>query len=146
MEIKKLSEKELYNAVSLVWSVFDEFEAVNYSERGKEAFWNTIHSEHFLNMLTAYGAFDCGKLIGMIATRNQGAHIALFFVDGRYQRKGIGKRLFSECLIGNENACITVNSSVFAVDVYRKLGFVEVGERMEDNGIIFTSMAYKNKR
>lgn len=146
MEIKKLSGEELRNAIPLVWEVFSEFEAVNYSEEGKEAFWNTIHSEHFLNMLTAYGAFDGRKLIGVIATRNRGEHIALFFVDGRYQRKGVGRRLFGECLIGNANALITVNSSVFAVDVYRKLGFVETGERMEDSGIIFTPMVYQNKK
>lgn len=97
-------------------------------------------------MLTAYGVFGCGKLIGVIATRNQGAHIALFFVDGRYQRKGVGRRLFSECLIGNKNAYITVNSSVFAVDVYRKLGFIEIGECMEDSGIFFTFMAYENRK
>ncbi|MEI3367845.1 GNAT family N-acetyltransferase [Clostridium sp. CAG:265] len=33
-----------------------------------------------------------------MATRNHGTHIALFFVDGKYHRQGIGKKLFKTVL------------------------------------------------
>jgi len=45
-------------------------------------------------MLRTYGAFQNERLVGVIATRSSGGHIALFFVDGTYQRQGIGKALF----------------------------------------------------
>ena len=57
---------------------FIKYEAVNYPETGKEAFHQAICSAEYLDMLTAYGAFDDEKLIGIIATRNAGAHIAFF--------------------------------------------------------------------
>lgn len=145
MEIRKLLRKEIDDALPLVWDAFNEYEAVNYPESGKEAFWNAIHSKAYLDMLTAYGAFDCGKLVGIIATRSRGSHIALFFVDGYYHRKGIGRRLFETCLAENENARITVHSSVYAADVYRRLGFIQTDDCREDKGMIYIPMVYEKK-
>lgn len=51
--LKRLNKTELINALPLVWQVFCDYEAVNYSEYGKQAFWNAIHSEKYLNMLVA---------------------------------------------------------------------------------------------
>lgn len=62
-------------------------------------------------MLTAYGAFDDEKLIGIIATRNAGSHIALFFVDGAYHHQGIGRSLWNAIL--EENAATDEYYSCF---------------------------------
>ena len=93
-----------------------------------------------MNLLTFYGMYNKNKLIGVIATRNNGNHIALFFVDGEYHKKGIGKCLFQKVLENATSNEITVNSSVYAVEVYHKLGFVDTDKEQIEDGIIYTPM------
>lgn len=143
MNIEKLSREQIDEALPLIWAVFCEYEAVNYPENGKAAFWEAIHSVDYLDSLTAFGAFENEKLIGIIATRNKGAHIALFFVNGKYHRRGIGRKLFEACLRDNKNQRITVNSSEYAVNIYKRLGFVPQSGIMEEGGIRFVPMVFE---
>lgn len=143
MTIKELTIDEIRDALPLVWDVFCKYEAVNYPIDGKEAFYQAIHSEEYLRMLTAYGAFDEERLVGIIATRCEGTHIALFFVDGEYHRRGIGRSLFEYCVKSNTSKQITVHSSEYAVEVYSKLGFVQTMERREEGGIHFVPMKFE---
>ena len=140
LKIVELSLDELENALEFVWKVFLEFEAVNYPEEGKTAFYSAIHDREYLSTLTAYGAFNHDEIIGIIATRNEGAHIALFFVDGKNQRRGIGRKLFEKCLENNDKNLITVHSSEYASDVYMKLGFVQKEKLREEGGIRYIPM------
>lgn len=140
MTIKALSRKEIEDALPLVWEVFCQYEAKNYPEDGKEAFRQATHSREYLDMLSAFGAYDRDQLIGIIATRNGGAHIALFFVDGAYHRQGIGRKLLEACLKENDNSRVTVHSSEYAIEVYKRLGFVPTGEMQEDGGIRYLPM------
>ena len=144
MKIRKLNKNNLRSSLSLVWNTFCEFEAVNYSDDGKKAFFNAIHSEEYLDTLTAFGAYENRNLVGIIATRNKGTHIALFFVDGKYHNKGIGRSLWNAVLAENISETITVHSSLYAVDVYKKLGFIEIADVQEDGGIQYVPMVYKN--
>lgn len=143
INLRKLTKKEIQDALSLVLDVFDKYETVHYLKTSKEAFCKAIYSNDYLNMLTAYGAFDEEKLIGIIATRNAGSHIALFFVHGDYQGQGIGRLLFEECLKENINKQITVNSSEYAVEIYKRLGFEQIGSLKEENGIKYIPMIFK---
>lgn len=143
--IKKLDKTELYTALSLVWKVFCEYEAINYPESGKQTFYDAIHSEDYLDMLTAYGYYENEKLIGIIATRNKGRHIALFFVDGEYHGQGIGRSLWNAVLTENAAESITVHSSLYAVKVYEKLGFIQTDGTKTDGGIRYVPMIYKVK-
>ena len=145
MKIEKLNRGQLERSLPLVWDVFCEYEAVNYPESGKEAFRNAISSADYIDMLSAYGAFDGEKLVGIIATRSSGTHIALFFVDGAYHRRGIGKSLFEACVADNHNERITVHSSEYAAEVYRRLGFVQTEGMQVDGGIRYIPMVYERK-
>lgn len=140
MKIERLSRKEIENAIPLVWQVFLEYEAVNYPESGKQAFWNAIHSEKYLDSLGAYGAFGDEELIGIIATRNEGSHLALFFVKGSYQGKGIGRMLWNTVLEDTASDTVTVLSSLYAVPIYKRLGFASTGGIQEDDGIKYIPM------
>ena len=142
MIIKKLQYDELYSMLPLVWRVFCKYEAVNCPEDGKQAFYDAVHSEDYLTQLTAYGAFVDGSPVGIIATRNQGSHIALFFVEGKYHGRGIGRKLWNSVLAENDAEEITVNSSQYAVEIYRKLGFEQTASAQTEDGIIFIPMKY----
>ena len=99
--------------------------------------------EKYLNEIAMFGAFDGEKLAGVIATRNQGTHITLFFVDKTYHRQGIGKHLFELVKADNSTGTITVNSSPYAVEIYKRLGFTPTGPEEISDGIRFTHMEYR---
>ncbi len=141
--IKEIDKTALNEALSLVWRVFQEYEAPDYTQQGIDEFYNSIHDEGFLSKLSMSGAYMNKELVGVIATRNNGAHIALFFVDGNYHRQGIGKKLFKKVLELNTASRVTVNSSPFAVTIYRKLGFIDTDNEQTVNGLRFTPMAYE---
>lgn len=134
--IRKLDNEDQQKALTLVWKVFLEYEAPDYTQEGIEEFYKSIHDENYLSMLSIYGAFSNEELVGVIATRNNGKHIALFFVDGKYHHQGIGKKMFQTVRTDK----MTVNSSPYAVPVYCKLGFEATNTEQVVNGLRFTPM------
>ena len=141
--IRKLESIETKTALDLVNRVFMEYEAPDYTEEGVGEFNKTMRDEEYLSKLCIYGAFAHEKLIGVIATRSEGTHIALFFVDSGFQGKGVGRSLFQTVLADCESNRITVNSSPYAVPIYKKLGFTETDTEQTVNGLRFTPMEYK---
>lgn len=75
--------------------------------------------------------------------RNEGSHIALFFVDGAYHNQGISRSLWNAVLADNSAKSITVHSSLYAAEVYKRLGFVITDEVREDGGIQYVPMEYR---
>lgn len=142
MEIRKLHKPEYEAALALVWEVFLEYEAPEYSKEGVGEFLGSIHDAAYVSMLSMYGAFTENELMGMIASRAGGSHIALFFVKGEYQGQGIGRQLFEAVKADCKDKCITVNSSPFAVEIYKNLGFCAVDKEQVVNGLRFTPMEY----
>lgn len=144
LNIRKLAFEEYENAFELVMKVFMQFEAPDYSHEGVETFKKTgIEDPEYVAMLDVYGAFLNEKLIGVIATRCSLSHIALFFVDGKYHKRGIGRKLFEYILNKSEADTITVNSSPYARKIYHHLGFSETDKEQSVMGIRFYPMIYK---
>jgi len=143
MQIRKLTESEIPDALNLIWEVFLQFEAPEYPEEGVQNFKRVIDGQNITHSFTMYGAFSGRKLVGVAATRNEGNHVALFFVDRNYHGRGIGRKLFKEVLQGSTSDRITVNSSPFAVEVYRRLGFTATDAEKLSDGIRYTPMVYK---
>lgn len=143
MEIKKLIQAEKADAMHLVWEVFLEFEAPDYMEEGINTFRDFINDENQINNLEMYGAYEKGNLSGVIATRNEGSHIALFFVDREYHRQGIGRKLFEAVLRNSASKMITVHSSPYAREIYHKLGFTDTDAEQTKDGIRYIPMKYQ---
>lgn len=137
--IRKVNENEFEIVTKMVLDVFMKFEAPDYSEEGIETFKDFVSSKDRLKDLVIFGAYIENELVGIIATRNNGNHIALFFVKEEYQGKKIGKKLFNKVLECS-NDSITVNSSPYAVEVYKHLGFKIVEPEKIEDGIRFTKM------
>ena len=95
MEIRKILSNELENATYLVWRVFLEYEAPDYTQEGIDEFKKTINNINWINERDFYGAFQDNNLLGVIATKDI-THIALFFVDGKYHKQGIGYSLYKK--------------------------------------------------
>lgn len=143
IRIGEMNREELLNSLPFVIKVFNEYEAPDYTEEGMQEFYKSIHNDEYINMLHMYGAYDKDKLIGVIATRSEGTHIALFFVDGEYQRQGIGKQLFLTVKRECQSNKMTVNSSPYGIPVYHKFGFFDTDTEQVVNGLKFTPMELK---
>ena len=143
VEIRRIDHTNITAAVKLVTDVFMKFEAPDYSKEGIKSFFDTaINNQDFMNNLTIYGAYIKDLLVGVIATRNEGNHLALFFVDGAYHRQGIGRKLFEVVLENSTSNKLTVNASPYAKDVYHRLGFEAADAEQTITGIRFIPMIY----
>ena len=97
LEIRKVLIEEMKDALNLVWRVFLEYEAPDYTDEGIKEFKKSIDDVNWVNAREFYGAFIEEKLVGVIATKDA-THIALFFVDGKFQGQGIGKKLYNKII------------------------------------------------
>ena len=140
IEIKQLLNNEKDKAVLFAKKVYIECKDESYSEQGIETFCNFVDNKEITKSFKVYGAFEDNVLKGVIATDKRKRHINLFFVDKSSQAKGIGKKLMSIIIDHNENSFITVNSSRYAVPIYKNLGFIKTEEEKEQDGLKFTPM------
>ena len=93
-----------------------------------------------MNNNKKYGVYNGNnKVLGVIATKDT-THIALFFVDGEYHKQGIGRKLYNKVESLNNKGFFTVNSSPYAHEVYKHLGFIDTDTKQCVNGLIFFPM------
>lgn len=142
--VRTLTAEELDGALRLARRVFNRFEAPEYSPEGVQSFADTLAQPEYRQSIHCYGAFAEQTLIGMLATRNAGARITLFFVEEAYHRQGVGRKLFTAALADARGSVITVNASPYAVEIYRRLGFIATKPEQVTNGIRYTPMRYQS--
>ena len=133
MQIRQLQVNEYDRALTLSLDVFIQCGKNDFDEEGLETFKSFIYNKDLVNELTIYGAFEGESLIGLIATKNEGKHISLFFITPMYHGKGIGKRLFEAAIQDKPVSEMTVNSSSYAIPIYRKFGFEPICEYRAQN-------------
>lgn len=139
MQISIIEPEHLAQALALVNRVFLQFEAPDYPPEGVATFQAFLHDEAAVSALTFYGAFVDEQLVGVLATRGN-SHIALFFVEPCFQRQGIGRALFFAARDACRTDVMTVHSSPYAVEIYRRLGFHALSGEQQKDGIRFTPM------
>lgn len=139
LEIRKVLNEEMKDALNLVWRVFLEYEAPDYTDEGIKEFKKSIDDVNWVNAREFYGAFIEEKLVGVIATKDA-THIALFFVDGKFQGQVIGRKLYNKIIELNNQEFFTVNSSPYAHEIYKHLGFVDTDTEQCINGLRFYPM------
>jgi GNAT superfamily N-acetyltransferase len=149
--IQKMEANDnLQEALELVWKVFLEFEAPEYCEQGISEFHDFIQVDSIRKKLLdgeflLWAGYEDDRIVGVIAVRPP-FHISLLFVDPQFHRRGIARSLFEtvlEVCKRNGHTEITVNSSPYAVKIYRRLGFVDTDTEQTVNGIRFVPMKYR---
>lgn len=141
LSVRKLSDREISKALTLVWDVFCEFNAPEYSKEGIEEFKGTLDNPERINAMKFYGAFEKGEIVGVLSMRKP-QHITFFFVKANHHRKGIGRKLFERMREDYDKQEFTVNSSPYAVNVYKQLGFVPIDSEQVTCGIRYTPMVF----
>lgn len=85
---------------------------------------------------------DNDIIVGMLEITNYD-HISLFFVDDKHFRLGIATQLFEEAKNILKSDKYTVKSSNYALEFYKKLGFVQLFNDIQiENGVHFHYMIY----
>jgi len=153
MKIRPLDTKDVVPAMELVLRVFSEFETPEYREEGIAEFKAFIEPDFIIDKmkkgeLHLWGACENALIIGVIAVRPP-LHISLLFVDKQYHRRGIARKLFDTIMndktVVSGHECVTVYSSPYAVEFYRRLGFVQTDTEQVVNGLRFTPMECARK-
>jgi len=95
------------------------------------------------NGTTYLVAVRSGDLVAAGGILTKQRHLYHLFVDSRYHRQGIGRRLWDELrsLLDDEGP-ITVNSSRVAIGFYERLGFRSTGPAWEKEGVIAYPMVW----
>ena len=143
--VRPLESAEKGNALQLAWRVFCEFESPVYAPEGTEEFKRCLNDDAYLSGIRYYGAFDADKLVGVLGIREEKCHVCFFFVEGEYQRLGIGRKLFRRMQKDFPARTITLNSSPYGLPFYKVLGFTATGSEKTVNGIRFTPMEYSDQ-
>ena len=148
---RKMRAGDEYAVSELIIRTFNKFIALGYSTRGVEQFLKGIRVEHVLARLQTgrliLVAVTKKGIVGIIEVKDYN-HASLLFVDAKHHRKGIARGLLKRALAicQNHNPDITkftVNSSPYAVHIYKKLGFQQLGQERVENGMRFTPMVLK---
>ena len=140
--IQQLPDDMINDAIELIWNCFLEFVAPDYSSEGVRAFKNYIYDKEQINKLKFVAAFDDSELIGVLAADFKTNNVCLFFVKNKYHKQGIGRALFKNFLLKTDANRITVNSSLYAVGFYYRLGFKDITSEQVSDGIRFVPMEY----
>lgn len=149
--IRRLKNDELDAAFTLIWTVFKEFVASDYTDEGIACFYDHfIDNRDFRNKFISgshimNGAFDDRRLVGVLSI-SKNAHISCVFVDKNYQRKGIATALFAKVIAELREQKvdkIKLNASPYAVPFYHAIGFTDTDKEKVYNGIRYTPMEMK---
>ena len=138
--IRRLSDREIPEALDIAWRVFMEYESPDYSAEGTEEFGKCLHDDNYLQGIEYYGAFLNNDMVGMLGIRKAECHICFCFVDGRYHRRGFGTKMFTRLFRDYAGRVITLNSSPYGLPFYLSLGFTPTDAEQTVNGIRFTPM------
>jgi GNAT superfamily N-acetyltransferase len=120
-----------------------------YDEQAVETFVQMVSPDTLAEIISDedcffFNAYDKEDLVGTIGVRN-GNHIFLFFVDTKYQRKGIGRVLVGTAIAHIKQRYpsareILVHSSRGAIVAYEHMGFRKIGKEVVQEGIVSTPM------
>lgn len=148
LEFQQLHADDIQSVSLLVNRAFTESVAPTLTNEGIINFASGVTPESIKERLLSGNTFVICKInntiVGIGEVRNKN-HLNLLFVEPGMQRKGIGRKLLMNLSDGVESNEITVNSSLNAVNIYKKLGFKESGTKDEINGIKYQPMIYIKK-
>lgn len=141
MKIRKANLQDTRAIVDVIAPFVD---AVISSEEGRQRFQPEMIQTIFERPDIHYFVAEIDhQVIGVVAYMEP-AHFMHFFLNQVYQGQGYGRRQmwhFLESEIRRQgHSIITVKSSLYALDIYKRFGFVETGKYTEEHGIRFIPM------
>lgn len=146
-EIKKAQLEDLEEISSLAKRIYLKYNSSLDTDEGVNNILTFINHDNILIRTYIDGslilkAIKNNTIIGFIEIRNYN-HISLLFIDDKYFRLGIAKKLFEQAKDMMPSDKYSVNSSDYAIEFYKKLGFVAVYDNIKvENGVHFHPMIF----
>ena len=135
-------------AVSELIAGLSEYFASGSVSQMSQKFRDSVSAEAVTERIASpdyccFVAEDVNGLSGFVAFRNP-SHLFHLFVAAHAQSQGLGKLLWQKVLERSACSKITVNSSIFAIPFYQRLGFTQVGLDRTEDGISYSPMVFTN--
>ena len=147
MQVRLATVEDAAAISGLIRPLVEKYVAHEFSTEGAENLLDSMAPEAIARNIAESFRYHIaeveGKIAGVVATADN-RHLFHLFVAEAFQRQGIARRLWAvakqACLDAGGSGEFTVNSSRYAVSVYKKLGFVELGPTVVRNGVVFIPM------
>ena len=147
-EFRWAREEDWSPAMRMIWRTFLKFEGNDYTREGLRNFFKFITDEDLLEAFRRgeylmLVALDGNRIIGAGSVRDRN-HLSLLFVDEEYHRQGVGREIMTKlCYYLKVQAgerYMTLKAAPYAVNFYKKIGFIAVRPEEEYSGIRVTPM------
>jgi GNAT superfamily N-acetyltransferase len=147
MRIREAQVNDIPAISELIRPLVEKYIAYEFSAEGARNLLSSIEPE------AIHGYFDLGYryhvaeengvLAGVVAVRDN-RHLYHLFVADAFRGQGLARRLWQvahdACRDAGNAGEYTVNSSNFAVEMYRKFGFVDTAPPETRNGVSYVPM------
>ena len=146
----RLADNDDAPAISdLIKPLAEEYIANEFSPEGVRNLLSSMEPEaiegYFRSGYRYHVAEDDGRLAGVVGVRDN-KHLYHLFVVEDYQGQGLARKLWAvakeACLQAGNPGEFTVNSSRFALGMYRKFGFAGSGPLENKDGVVYYPMKY----
>jgi GNAT superfamily N-acetyltransferase len=147
LKIRAAQSHDAEKISDLISVLSRKFIVSEFSIEGAEFLLSTMTQsaiEDFMQSGYVYHVAEIdNSLAGVVGVRDH-THLYHLFVAEQFHRKGIAKKLWQVamqvCLANGNPGEFTVNSSAYARDAYKKLGFVAQSGPKEKGGVVFFPM------
>lgn len=147
MKIRAAQTNDVENISDLITILSRKFIIKEFSAEGGEYLLSTMTATAIDNFMQSGYVYHVAEidntLAGVVAVKDH-AHLYHLFVAEQFHRMGIAKKLWQVamkvCLANGNAGEFTVNSSAYAREAYKKLGFVAQPGPKEKGGVVFYPM------
>lgn len=143
LQIRAYQPQDTEALLQLVKASFDEHLLSETNDDGRDYFFSFVHQvlvSDSTSFVTWVALIDASP-VGILSLRDA-THLCLFFTASHFLNRGVGRRLLAAVerqlwLVQPDGFTLTVNSSLFAVNIYRRLGFTPSGDVAQQRGLSF---------
>lgn len=152
MIIREFEDRDVIEVAKLSRKIFKKFTRSDYFDKSndldKEGIQGTLNFfdtekrsvkeiiECFKSKSIFYVAENDSKIIGMIRGTSQ--NISSLYIDKKEHKKGIGTKLlkkYEEKAIKQGSDLLTLESTIYAMPFYQKMGFKKMTDIVNSNGM-----------
>lgn len=145
MLIRKFKNDDAQKVSQLIYKVFSEFVAPDWSEIAVKECLTEQTAEKILQrskVRDQYIALESNQIVGFIEGRDNN-RISRIFIHKEYQRKSIATALFKtieDLFLSRRSKKIIVHSSLHAQKYYEKMGFKKSTGFIRSKGMVYQPM------
>jgi ribosomal protein S18 acetylase RimI-like enzyme len=150
MRIRTYKKTDFNEVVELIRDTFSKYNSKDGTKKGIKNYLSHFSKNNLNEIKESFNSSDIfyvaevdGKINGIVRGRKskkfeRSFHLSNLFISGKYHRKGIATKLyqkFESKAIKLKGKKITINSSIYAVPFYSKMGFKKIGKISYMDGV-----------